>query len=1344
LGCYFATGSDDGIVRVWQDFDDTAVAVVDRRHSRLACGVRSQNLHPTQSGIENKPLLKLTGHVSTVTDLYYAHAGDRILSASQKDGVVRIWSVSDAIGSHGAEKRVSQLVIKLTDPSSKKTNHSSRRRPGNAAASPSSKVSCDVAVWTHDDSMIVTSQSVLLKQNGSEIKPGSQYICLWSSTTGICLMGISGAHTMPCNVVIPHPSDASLICTASADGFAKIWDLGQGRCIFSHQNKLEFGPVDANSTGGSYLDGAFSPDGSVIVLTDDSGQVSVFDSIAKQDNPSNNGNALFWMREQYFSNDYYDLFYDTSGYCIEKGSQKPPHLAPKSRITHKGSSFPGADEITETFKMLTGPLPLSEDGCRWRRENIRLRNAEKKISIADNSLMGIRNIVRELDTLSTLIIKGVGHVDVDQTVGKRFAGHVSSTSVENSRSNESTRFNYLGYEDLLMREGADDDIPESDDEEFEPTAPSSRGRRLDGNLDFSEEENGSDDLSFNSRDESRRGRRTRAASANNASEERRVRAQRRVQRTNVNRDFTDIGSDDEMIAQFVSVNKTPCGPYLRDFTREGHLWKLKNSSDAKRVHRKWLSRVDSDLSYFGKKFYTPQCGDSVVYIPRAHYETIKEFPSLSPPWQDWPTGTAWPIVRCTVQNIRFRFPYEDYFRQRNLLCHSIVAIVTLQVTGIPESSTEQEFPWPKPSFIEPSTTGVFEVSIFENPHADFLIPEFLYSARLESLQKHLRERAMRFKGLAVDVFYTDDDPRTEDAEMEPWASSLGEIVPSECPSDIHLNDSGFGVLSVTGDNGDNFVDTASPWDLNTDGLMLTRPHLTDHETKSVLEALNSLLQNPDIANHFSMPVDQERYYDYGVMVEVPMDLMFVKRRLNNNYYGSKLSVVADLRLIRDNCIKYNTAENEISQTAITMCEDFERKILSPDERSQLITEEQFEQIQKDQSDGRQSSNLRIRLSARTIRRDRHTGAGTSSAAASSSEGGRYSLRDRSQNRQQSSLEVLPAPEDSAVASNRVRTSRWDRESSASFGARETRGGRYSLRGQGISNRTETLARLRASGSESRAERAARRNRSAALTMDDQGTRRSNRGNSDNARRENREQNSNAWVSRRSSRRRNNDSPDYHEVNSDDDENLDPLPARDRSNTERTRSGSSSRSNRRASGRERNTELDRNHETEDEEEESDHEDQSDHDLENDSDEIGEDSDPDNDTAFESRRRTRAHTGPPTSASGRSKRRASSELAQEYSGRRSSRKTAPRQTYMDTETSEVDECEVESSDTDPDSVEEDLTMSNSKRRSRRNRSAQSTDSDVSDESDFENAQRNSNRRKRGTWVQQRVLCPSDFIE
>ena len=519
LGNQFATGSDDGICRVWRDYDDDSVALIDRRFTGRSFDTslgRTQQSRPLRT-VEDKPLLKLTGHVSTITDLSYSHAGDRILSASQKDGIVRVWNVGIATESEQSDKRVTQTVIKLVDPFAKKSLQQSRRRPANnATRSATSKVSCDVAVWTHDDSQIITSQCVLMKQSGSEIQPGSQFLFLWDSRSGHCLIGISGAHKMQCPVIIPHPMDNSIMCTAAADGSVKVWDWTQGKCIFSHQNKVEYGPPDPNNPNriGGFLDGAFSPDGTIVVLTDDNGQITVLDSIAKQDDPPNHGNDVVWMREQYFANDYYDLAYDVNGYCIEKGSERPPHLAPKgARCTHNGAPY--SDEVNETFRKLSGPIPLPEDSCRWLRDEIRARRIEKdSLSIPPLSSSNIRIGVREFDPLSTLIIKGMDHVDNrdDGTKSNRsktaslFGSGQAATSGNSSTRNLSANYRYLDYDDLIQREGEHVE-QESDDEDFEPVA---RGRRANNNHEESDDDN-IDDFSMESDEDrpSRRRNRTR-------------------------------------------------------------------------------------------------------------------------------------------------------------------------------------------------------------------------------------------------------------------------------------------------------------------------------------------------------------------------------------------------------------------------------------------------------------------------------------------------------------------------------------------------------------------------------------------------------------------------------------------------------------------------------------------------------------------------------------------------------------------------------------------------------------------------------------------------------------------
>ena len=613
-------------------------------------------------------MLKLMGHVSAITDLAYSRLGDRILSASQRDGNVRVWFVgtkmdSLAMGEDSViERGVTQIVIKLTNPlaRTKSAQSQSRRRgPGNSGRNDTTKISCDVAVWTHDDTKIVTSQSILVKVSGNEIHPGSQHLFLWDSRTGHCLVGISGAHTMQCPVVIPHPMDVSLVCSAGADGVVNIWDWERGRCVYSHNNKVEFGPPDASTrpkTGG-YLDGSFSPDGISLVLTDDLGRVTIIDSCAPTGANVTSATPL-WMREQYFANDYYELFYDSNGYCIERGSEQPPHLAPKGvRSTHAGAPLP--DHINETFQGLVGPTPLPEASCRWRRDVIRERR-HCAVNRRDNSSQprtsNVRSGVREFDPLNTIIVRGPDHVDANEkriTPAKGPQRQGASPDTTDMERSMSSNFQWGDYEDLMRDQGNDEDEIESDDEEFEPSAP--RGSIQD-TAEYSEDD--LDPLDVDDYSSPRRAGR-RQGSGRSVGERSR-RAQRRSQRRD--NQFVEIGSDDEMVAQFVSTNTSPSGPFLRDYNVSGHLWRLTGNGT---VNRKWLHRVESTTSYSGRKVYSPQVGDTVIYIPRAHFETIKEFPNLTPPWQRWPQGTVWPVVRCSVRGVRYRFPYEGYSSRRD-------------------------------------------------------------------------------------------------------------------------------------------------------------------------------------------------------------------------------------------------------------------------------------------------------------------------------------------------------------------------------------------------------------------------------------------------------------------------------------------------------------------------------------------------------------------------------------------------------------------------------------------------------------------------------------------------------
>mmetsp|Transcript_45051 Transcript_45051/g.109545 ORF Transcript_45051/g.109545 Transcript_45051/m.109545 type:complete len:2276 (-) Transcript_45051:82-6909(-) len=1010
LGGQFVTGTDDGICRVWESCDDVKLEIIDDRHQRNHPSLKK--LQPEKSGyslksMQREPLLKLMGHLNAIADLSYSNAGDRILSASERDGVVRLWNVGVAPATDAAsyfkDLRVTQTVIKLTNPASDNASDMTqrgRRRPMGSSKTSASKVYCNCAVWTHDDSKVITSQSILKKETKDDIQPGSQYLFLWDSMTGVCLMGISGAHEMQCSVVIPHPYDSSIVCTGGGDGKLHIWDWEHGKCIFTHENKAMY--PDGELGDGGYLDGSFSPDGTSIVLADDAGQVSIFDVTGKHQSPSNV--APTWMREQYFADDYYEVEYDLVGHCFDKRSGKPPHLSPKAaRCNFGGSAY--SEEINDTFRGMPGPSPLSEDVCRWNRDSIRKKHTSlREASRFSNLNEKVRVGVRGYDSRSTILIKGEGFVEVNGSKTKKVQSENSRSAAVPSQANrrESQNYRYLDYQDLLQREGEEEE-QESEDEDFEPTAP--RGRsprsrsRSQEDEDMMDEDDDDDDFIDGTDNRSRRRSRN-----EQVSNQRRERAERRARRHPG--DFVEIDSDDEPV-QYCSTNTNPNGAYLRDITSSGHFWRIRQA-DVLKIHRKWLHRSESDSSYNGKKIYVPQVGDSVVYIPRAHLETIDDFPSFVPPWQNWPQEAEWPVVRCFVRGCRYRFPFSDYFRTGQI---SVVAILTLEVTGIPELSSDRSFPWPKPTFVAPSSSYVFELSLFENNNCDYLVPEVLYTSRLKALEANLRSRNGDPTGLEVDMFYERSNNSREDPTMEVWLATIDEIEDDDDRRDTHLRGSGYGVVQVSGDD---YSDVANPWELNTDGMVLTRPGMSQEDKTRVLNALTDICKDETVAEQLTRPVNSQEYYDYDMMVEVPMDVMFIKRRVNSNYYNSTLAVVADLRLVRDNCIKYNTAESDISEAAVQMCDDFEQKVLSDDDRSHLISEEEFNKICHEQANGgRSRGSLRIRIPL------------NNTSASSIANSGRYTLRDRTDRSSRSNsgssnleLHAPPPAESPSTNSNR--------------------------------------------------------------------------------------------------------------------------------------------------------------------------------------------------------------------------------------------------------------------------------------------------------------------------------------
>jgi len=701
-GGHFATGSDDGYCRVWQDEDDNCVALIDGRNKRPFSKRINQvrKLLKNQNGVPSDSTLLaiLKGHMSSITDLHYSHEGDRILTASQKDGNARIWSFGGqhhgrlAQNMHDFFLNPKQIVLKLSNINENKKLPSTGRSGKKRSNTSGSSINCDVAVWTRDDSKIVTSQSSPLRTKNQDIVPGSQVLLVWDSWSGHCLIAIKQAHQQQCPVIVTHPMEYNIICSAGADGVAKVWDLEKGKCIYQHHNKILDGPVSASNEKGSssgYLDGSFDEHGNNLVLVDDNGRITLFDCL-RELSSTEDLSAPTWMKEQYFANDYYELFYNSNGYCVERGSEQPPHLAPRAvRCNHSGS--PWAEDISETYLSMRGPPPISEASALTRRNLLR-SESQHLFSGRNHRRRGI--LMTYFDPKRTVQIDGAEKILSPVQIKDRKAP-ISSISVEGETQNEthfrrssitsqralSSNYRWRDFDDVireerLQAEGGEGDV---EDEDFIPQATDVQPAgdeddelsHAESEVEFSEESTSESERNFNhispslrrsarSQRVSRRNReRDRAeVDANRTNQITRTSLRPRPEREESNSDDSD--DDNIIFEECLSTNNTPTGAYVTDYTESGHFFKMNLNC---RIKRAWLCRTESTSSYRGRKSYAPQVGDSVVYIPKAHKETIRKFMTLKMPWQSWPSGARWPVVRCQILNVRYRFPYKEYFRR---------------------------------------------------------------------------------------------------------------------------------------------------------------------------------------------------------------------------------------------------------------------------------------------------------------------------------------------------------------------------------------------------------------------------------------------------------------------------------------------------------------------------------------------------------------------------------------------------------------------------------------------------------------------------------------------------------
>jgi len=111
---------------------------------------------------------------------------------------------------------------------------------------------------------------------------------------------------------------------------------------------------------------------------------------------------------------------------------------------------------------------------------------------------------------------------------------------------------------------------------------------------------------------------------------------------------------------------------------------------------------------------------------------------------------------------------------------------------------------------------------------------------------------------------------------------------------------------------------------------------TDQRMMKVYLALDEIVQrlisDPE-AESFINPVNTEQNPQYLKYVQTPMDLTNVRHKLHNGEYKNIAHFSSDIRLIWENCFKFNEISSPVCLQAASMSEKFEglllEKLLSP-------------------------------------------------------------------------------------------------------------------------------------------------------------------------------------------------------------------------------------------------------------------------------------------------------------------------------------------------------------------------------------------------------------------------------